>query len=218
MTVQSPLRASWRWTSQTSPHRLLIHPTVASTSEWWKGKRRMMSCCFSFSFFFFFNWKHRVLPPSPATETLFPLLFLSSLVCWINHFTPVLNKRTKGRLPLPSNYWFTNRQDVYFLTENSIWNILIMLFFFFFWFCFIVSPTLPPSWIFLQEEEDSSETVLISTRHHRHCNKTLEFRKTSRTHTHSYTYNICVTISKGSFSSNFLPVQPLIINQNNRTI
>lgn len=85
---------------------------------------------FFFFFFFFFNWKHRVLPTSPATETLFPLLFLSPLVCWINHFTPVLNKRTKGRSPLPSDYWFTNRQDVYFLTENSIWNILIMLFFF----------------------------------------------------------------------------------------
>lgn len=90
--------------------------------------------------------------------------------------------------------------------------------FLFFWFCFIVSPTLPPSWIFLQEEEDSSETVLISTRHHRHCNKTLEFRKTWRTHKHLYTYNICVTIYKGPFSSlslNFLPVQPLIINQYN---
>lgn len=62
MTVQSPLRASWRWTSQTSPHRLLIHPTVASTSEWWKGKRRMMSCCFSFSFFFLFQLETQGAP------------------------------------------------------------------------------------------------------------------------------------------------------------
>lgn len=165
-------------------------------------------------FFFFFNWKHRVLPPPPATETLFPLLFLSPLVCWINHFTPVLNKRTKGRLPLPSDYWFTNRQDVYFLTENSIWNILIMLFF---GFVLLFLPLSPLPGFFLREEEDSSETVLISTQHHRHCNKTLEFRETSHTHTHSYTYNICVTISKGSFSNlslNFLPVQPLAINQN----
>lgn len=69
-----------------------------------------------------------------------------------------------------------------------------------FGFVYLVSPTLSPSWIFLQEEEDSSETVLIPTRRNTtdttdRCNKTLEFGKTHKpTHTYAHIYNICVTV------------------------
>lgn len=124
------------------PHRLVFHPTVfyvGTDGRRGKRKRLMLSNSFSFSLS---TGKHRVLPPSPATSDnksllLICIVYLSPLVCWINHFTPVINKRTDGWMSLPSNYWFTNRQDVYFLRENytehfNCW--FFFLFVLFFWF------------------------------------------------------------------------------------
>lgn len=37
-------------------------------------------------------------------KSLIFIVYLSTLVCWINHFTPVINKRTNGWMSLPSDY------------------------------------------------------------------------------------------------------------------
>lgn len=77
-----------------------------------------------------------MLPPSPPGKQKkvcfrFPLFISPLSICWINHFTPVINKRTNGWMSLPSDYWFTNRRDVYFLRENYTehFNYVDFLFF-----------------------------------------------------------------------------------------
>lgn len=82
-------------------------------------------CCLipslsSLSLFQLENTGRSLQPPrQTTTKTCVSCLpFIYPLVCWLNHFTPAINKRTNGWMSIPSDYWFTNRQDVYFLREN----------------------------------------------------------------------------------------------------
>lgn len=140
----------------------------------------MMSCCFSFSLFF--QLETQGAPSIPRYKNFVSfVVFVPS--CLLDQSFHSCFKQTDKRKVA------SFRLLIYKQTRRLFFNRKLYMEHFnyavFFWFCFIVSPTLPPSWIFfLQEEEDSSETVLISTRHHRHCNKTLEFRKTSHTFIH----------------------------------
>lgn len=81
------------------------------------------------------NWKPgcSLHPPPPALAAHPPPPVCSPHFC--------CHQTDKGRLPLPLNYWFTQRPDVYFLTESSItflwfhWDLPIALvpgYFFFF--------------------------------------------------------------------------------------
>lgn len=138
--LSEPIKGGCLWPLPTSS------PCFSSCGsllrDWWKGKRKrwMLSHSFSFSLpFLSFNWKTQGAPPIPRQrqkKILIFVVYLSTLVCWINHFTPVINKRTNGWMSLPSDYWFTNRQDVYFLRENYMehFNFVDFLFVLFCWF------------------------------------------------------------------------------------
>lgn len=124
------------------PHHLVFHPAVLYSETDGKAKEKD-GCCLTPSLFSLpflsFNWKTQGAPPIPRQRQkkfLIFVVYLSTLVCWINHFTPVINKRTNGWMSLPSDYWFTNRQDVYFLRENYMehFNFVDFLFVLFCWF------------------------------------------------------------------------------------
>lgn len=159
------------------PHRLVFHSVVAFFCRTdGKAKRKTKTRVPSRSLFLIFlssNWKTQGAPSNPPYKRLNSLfssvvVSLSPFICWINHFTPVINKWTNGWMSIPSNYWFT---DVYFLRENSMKHFNYVFFLFL--------PLSPSSWIFFFCKKRRIPLRLIPTQHHRHCNKTLEFRETT---------------------------------------
>lgn len=97
------------------PHRLVFHPTVSSTSGLTERQKKKIDAVSLLLFLFLsFNWKTQGAPSIPRyrrQKCLFLLIsvvivYLSTLVCWINHFTPVIKKkkRTNGWMSLPSDY------------------------------------------------------------------------------------------------------------------
>lgn len=114
LPVHPDSRANERAPSLTSAQliSLFLILLLSASSLTRRQKKKDTHCLISFSLTFSFSLstgKHRVLPPSPTTNdkkvcSLFFMVYLSPLVCWINHFTPVINKRTNGWMPLPSDY------------------------------------------------------------------------------------------------------------------
>lgn len=157
-----------------------------------------------------FNWKTQGAPSISRYKQLnswFCILLRPPLLCWINHFTPVINRWTNGRMSIPSNYWFT---DVYFLRENYetfelCWFLLFVCLFGLF---------LPLSfWIFKIFFARGGGFLWdwSPTHHHRHRNKTLEFRETTHTHApahaHIYKY-LCYCNSEGLIFSQSETINP----------
>ncbi len=110
MAAQSPLRANLKVDVPDfrPPHRLVFHPTVFSTSGLTERQKKKINAV-SFLLFLSFNWKTQGAPSIPRYKRqkclfLIFIVYLSTLVCWINHFNPVINKRTNGWMSLPSDY------------------------------------------------------------------------------------------------------------------
>lgn len=99
----------------TSAHLLALSFILRLPLLWdrQKAKEKDGCCLTPFLFLFLsFNWKTQGAPSIPnykqqKKKSHFFLLFVvhfSPLVCWINHFTPVINKQTNGWMSLPSDY------------------------------------------------------------------------------------------------------------------
>lgn len=149
-------------------------------------------CCLipslsSLSLFQLENRGRSLQPPRQTTTKtcVSCLLFIYPLVCWLNHFTPAINKKDK---------WMdvnSLRLLIYKQTRRLFFKRKLYGTFQFCWFsfCFLNSPTLTPSWILCKKEENNSLRHNTTDTHTGAIN-------TGVWKTHTHLHSLCYYISE----------------------